>query len=203
MKRIFFASTIALTSIFSGTVNAAIIEADYLTSGDNGAFIDTETGLTFLDFDYTRGQSINETKLRIQDGGDLAGWRLATQDDVESLFFSLTNRSTDGAKTTLRYSSGGTLQNVSGTPFSDPYGSASYGLFKGDDNSVYLMGFTTYKATTYNNYLRSASLDYSADIDAVYLVKGTGSNLVSDVPAPFMAFAGLGLLALGMRRKKH
>jgi hypothetical protein len=207
MKRTFIASTIAIFFAFSGSASAELIESDYLTAGDNGTFTDTRTGLTFLDFDYTRGQSINDAKLRTQDGGDLVGWRMATVDDVESLFFSITGIISNGAKTTIRYSGNSIFRAVSGTPYSDSSGETSYGLFEGYDNNVYLMGANTYISTTYHNYLRSSNLNYSANVDSVYMIKdatsGFANDFASNVPVPLMGFVGLGLLALGMRRKNN
>lgn len=202
MKRIFFATTIALTSIFSGTVNAALIEANHLTAGDNGAFTDTRTGLTFLDFDYTMGKSINDAKLLIQNDGNLTGWRMATTVDVESLFLSITGVSSNGIKSTIRYSGGSALRKVSGSSASNSFGSLSYGLFQGSDDSTFMMGTITYKDTTYQNYVRSSNLDWSDSMHAVYIVKNENSNISADVPVPLMGFAGLGLLALGLRLKK-
>ena len=62
-----------------------IVEADWLTLGDNGAFRDTATGLTWLDATVMQGRSYNETLAMMEPGGILDGWRHATLEEFETL----------------------------------------------------------------------------------------------------------------------
>ena len=62
-------------------------ERDYLTAGDNGLTYDVTTGLEWLDFSYTLGNSINDTELESFYGD----FRWATSDEVSALLLTLIN----------------------------------------------------------------------------------------------------------------
>ena len=164
MKRILLTSIIALSTAFGA--NAELIEADFNSAGDNAAFTDTRTGATFLDLGLTMGQSINQVLQRTQEGGDLEGWRIATADEIDELFFSVTGMYTNGTKTTLRYSNASELNSVAGS------GSGmSYGLFIDGNGYSSMMGSNlTFESTMYNNYYRSASLDWASANHGVFLI---------------------------------
>lgn len=189
-------ATTAILGVFSGAANAELVESDYMTTGDNLAFTDTRTNTTFLDLSVTLGKSIEEVSAQLITGGSYDGWYLATPEQIDELFFSITGTYAEGSKTTLRYTDVNAFRSVS---IDTDTTTVAYGIYENHNGNVHMMGSTTYRSTSYNNYVRSESLDWSEITHGVFLVKSDAQ--LSDVPVPFMGFAGLGLLALGLRRK--
>jgi hypothetical protein len=74
-----FCNLLYLAIIFiSAPVSATLI--------DSGTFVtDTDTGLDWIDFDLTDGQSPNDVNARIAVGGDLDGWIRATGNEFDTL----------------------------------------------------------------------------------------------------------------------
>lgn len=62
---------------------------DYLTAGDNGLTYDATTGLEWLDFSYTLGNSINQTDIELE--SKFGDFRWATSDEVSALLLTLIN----------------------------------------------------------------------------------------------------------------
>lgn len=63
--------------------NAAIINAD---TAEYNAYQDTETGLFWLDFGENNNQSYNYVASQLGDGGEWAGWRLPTVQEVYTMW---------------------------------------------------------------------------------------------------------------------
>ena len=63
--------------------NAAIINAD---TAEYNAYQDTETGLFWLDFGENNNQSYNYVASQLGDGGEWAGWRLPTLQEVYTMW---------------------------------------------------------------------------------------------------------------------
>ncbi len=64
--------------------HAALISQDYLTPGDNALTLDTQTNLQWLDFDATRGLSIEQ--ILSGAGGWITHFHYASLTDVQTLF---------------------------------------------------------------------------------------------------------------------
>ena len=76
--------------LVSGQVGAALIEQDWLVTGDELITYNTETRLEWLDVTVTQGMSYNETlnflSLGIGDAYD--GWLLAGSTDISQFWLS-------------------------------------------------------------------------------------------------------------------
>ena len=80
---------IALSLLLSGFAQAEIVQADYLSNGDNKIFLDTNSGLEWLNINETANTSINNMKLKLANG-EYAGFRMATETEIRlvwSYFF--------------------------------------------------------------------------------------------------------------------
>ena len=74
------------TLVLSTSVNAAIISADWQSTGDNLITQDTASGLEWLDLTVTAGMSYNEVSAQLGTGGAFDGWVYATVAQVEGLW---------------------------------------------------------------------------------------------------------------------
>ena len=88
--------TIAILIIMATLGNCAhatlisdLSERDYLTAGDNGLTYDATTGLEWLDFRYTLGNSIDQTDIELE--SEFSDFRWATSDEVSALLLTLIN----------------------------------------------------------------------------------------------------------------
>lgn len=74
------------TLLISFNLNAAILSANYQTSGDNLITHDTATGLDWLDLTETAGLSYDYVASQFGVGGEFEGWRFATIYEVSRFF---------------------------------------------------------------------------------------------------------------------
>lgn len=135
-----FALIVFLVSITvsNRSANAALIQADYLISNDNGAVFDTDSGLTWLGLDKTTGLSY------IDAGQFDKNYRYATYLEVEELFSQFDN---------AEYLPIGIAPNVSGelkvaalsfaSLFGANLGSFSYGLYNNESGILNYAGVYT------------------------------------------------------------
>ena len=79
-KKVLVAGAIALAS---AGANADFINSDWKVANDNMAFLDTTSGLEYLDLSFTYNNSIQTVLNRLD--GDLLGWRMATFDEVQNM----------------------------------------------------------------------------------------------------------------------
>ena len=87
LKNTYFFIDTRIISVFLSLcqpVYAALISQDYSTHGDNGLTLDTQSGLYWLDFGYTRGLSIEQ--VQAGSGGWNQQFRYATLPEVQLLF---------------------------------------------------------------------------------------------------------------------
>lgn len=66
-----------------------IVQADAFSAGDNKAVLDTNTNLTWLDFDINNARSFNQVMSELN--STYLGWRLPTETEVRQLWGSLFN----------------------------------------------------------------------------------------------------------------
>lgn len=75
------ALSVVLAVTFSSLASAELVERDYLTQGDGHISYDTQTGLEWLDFSYTKGMSIyNYLQNPVSD------FRVANYDELTTMF---------------------------------------------------------------------------------------------------------------------
>lgn len=80
----FLVKTVLILATLSMSAHAALIETDWKSSGDKQATLDTDTGIEWLDLAYTAKIPLDSLMYRMQ-GGDLTGWRFATEAEVGAL----------------------------------------------------------------------------------------------------------------------
>jgi len=74
--------------LFAINANAALVSADWQTSGDNLITRDTETGLDWLELTETTNMSYEYVTSQLGVGGQFEGWSYATTVQISSLFDS-------------------------------------------------------------------------------------------------------------------
>lgn len=86
--RAFLHVIFTLVALFSVGANSAIIDN---TTFERGSFIDTETGLAWMDFGINNGKSFNYVSSRLGSSNEFFGWRLPTSTEVYVLWSNLAN----------------------------------------------------------------------------------------------------------------
>lgn len=128
---------LSLFIFFSAPSLAGLIESDFLHSGDNGAVLDTRTGIKWLDFSHTWDVSFTDAVHLFSD------YRYATNAEVVDLisyYFGYAN-----------YGSDGVARNVDGVVkdeainFARVFGAAnysrfSYGLYEDQTGTLQMAG---------------------------------------------------------------
>lgn len=84
VKATFLALVVTLMSL-GNLVNAAIIDTD------EDSFIDTQTGLEWMDFGINNHQSFNEVSSQLGAGGEYEDWRLPSIDEVYTMWHNVAN----------------------------------------------------------------------------------------------------------------
>lgn len=183
---------------FASVATAGLIQADYETSNDNLATYDKSTGLTWLDFTVTKGNSY-------ADVASISGWRVATNSEVETLIsnnFTDPDYNTDGYMNvfddSLEFDEAAAFAGMFGVTF----GYYSHGIYLDENATLRMAGVdtTTGKYTIFGeDYTRDYS-SYASNFHpalGVYMVK----EAITDVPEPTtLAIFALGLAGLTVRR---
>jgi hypothetical protein len=196
----FLKTSVALMAITAGLMSmnaqAALVAQDYKTTNDKLITYDNVTNLSWLKLTQTVGMSINQVKAEFAAGGRFEGWRLPTDDEVESIVRA--------AMSPLAFNEDATLYNGSGyrgytanwrTWFGTTYYTSSgdssngnkywysYGLYEGSAGNTEMsgtyyrdknsFGTHTYYATLYDDYVSGTT--YTSDFKngqyGVFLVK--------------------------------
>lgn len=202
MKMLLLSAAIGIG--LSTTAHADLIEADYLTEGDNLAVYDTLTQMTWLDLNVTTAMSVNEF-VEAQRGGAFVGWRMPTFDEIESLFLTyavlpgvteielgkyhsyIAGVADAGGTDLMAARFGTTVTNES------PYGLVDiggvYSVFGPSGQWGFHYGSGTYSA------------DQNASNAGIFLVYDE-SSFVSDVSAASLGMVSLGVALMCLRRRK-
>ena len=161
-------ASLAMTiSCFSFTSNAALIEADYTTGGDNLAAYDTVSGLTWLDFSVTKNLTYNQALSFSSD------FRLATNAELASLYNSLVGNSQEkynqfesvglfnSANRAAGFVEGNGLAHVTNTAFNPAaygYGVWSNTDFGGDSIAMFMVNTQSFQSPTPPNAVPEPSM---------------------------------------------
>lgn len=180
MFRTSFISALVLTlSALSMQVNASLIPTDWKNAGDALATLDTETGLEWLDLSLTAKNSLETLANRLT--SDLAGWRMATQTEVNQLHLSY---STDLYSTTTKYFN---TTNSQLNPWRSLFGvtgseNASQGVYLRDNGNwgaigAYRSGLPRWSTMGYSMTL--AEMKYSINVWSGYFLVSDGGTTLS------------------------
>ncbi len=115
MKKFIRVATVAL--FFNGTIaHAVFIEGTDPNFGIDSITIDTDTGLAWLDMDFTAGRSYVDVASELGAGGDFEGYRHATHAELFDLFddFGFAGVIPPGVNTNTFFSLFGTTGSQSG-----------------------------------------------------------------------------------------
>ena len=131
---------------FSFVANASIVNIDWKTEGDNKAFLDTTTGLEWLDLTQSKGYSINGAKAELGSNGEFKGFRVATFEEVYGLFDTMKSETRKKVRSPtyrgellydFRWTSGGEMLGYTGSSCS---GSKCTLYRRAMDYAGYLLG---------------------------------------------------------------
>ena len=197
-------------ALLSNIANAALINADLNSTGDNLLVLDTSTTLEWLDLTATGGLSLDNAF------DTYSEFRLATVDEVSDLFTKLFPtyspntfplnfyQSSEGVVSTAAAEIDNSLSLIGGWMINVDYQYGLYqdssdgGIFKlmgsysnGSDRRIYGMDY----ADDYTNYTIDPLMNFG-----YYMVKG---DRISAIPEPsILAIFALGMFALASRRFK-
>lgn len=76
---------ISIIAFYGSVANAELIKTDWLESGDNGAVIDTNSGITWLQLNHSQ-KSMQDMLNQMVSGGNLEGWSFANREQIDSLW---------------------------------------------------------------------------------------------------------------------
>ena len=84
---------VCLTSVLifivcAWSVNATLLERDYLSAGDSLLTFDTETGYEWLDLTVTLNMSVNSVLVELTSGGQFEGFSMASSEQFFDLVAS-------------------------------------------------------------------------------------------------------------------
>jgi hypothetical protein len=197
---------LALGVLLASSANAELVNGDWQTVDDNQITIDTDTGIEWLKLGNTANMSINDVIAETQEGGDFAGWRLPTSQEVQTILDTVLPQFTWNDDTTETTFSSGSYRGATDT-WRSFFGSSRYQLIgNGSNNNRYWHSFGlhvedngdvlmtgTYRRQKYGwgNYEHWASFfddhenadgyttDYSSADYGVFLVSDGGLTLAS------------------------
>jgi hypothetical protein len=205
------------------SVQAALVESDWKSTGDALATLDTETGIEWLDLTQTDDISIAQAKGMLSNS--FLGWRLPTLPEVTAMMESAFSSEVSRVNTGGNFSSYADTTNNEADLFRSLFGvtrtGGSYqftaGIVENDPGKSTKVLQSGVRARTSDNYLIISSksnytdnLNSSSSSFGVYLVSDGGTTLSSqqdpsinsnnanapaaDVSAPAL----LGLMSLGL-----
>lgn len=219
MKHIFFASAFALSATFGAQADIISLDSNF---GANSIIYDTTSDLGWLELSATDEISYTTLMERLDSDANFTNFRLASYDEYDamisdvfpSLFTASEFYQGNSFSPLVIKQEGLHFRNLFGDGTQVIMGKTSDGdTYKWAGSNRWNSGYVAY--TDFYGAPDGASLDKNETFDNASQLSGwflvstgtvdltTGAFKASDVPAPFMAFAGLGLLALGLRRKKH
>jgi hypothetical protein len=219
MKRIFFASALALSATFGAQAEMVSLDSNF---GDDTITYDTNSGLGWLDLVITDKISYNTLMERLDSNAAYSNFRLASYDEYNAMLNDVFPSLFTANQFYLGRDSSPKVNIEEGLSFRTLFGNGTQVIMgKTSDGTTLKWAGSNSWSTGYIGYTdiysdpQGRALDESRTHGASSQEAGwflvstgtanltTGTFIASDVPTPFMAFAGLGLLALGMRRKKH
>lgn len=155
LKKFFLAAAISTTAV---SAQAGAVFGDWKVSGDNNAILHEEAGIEWLRLNETDGMSVNYVLSQTGAGGEFAGWRMPTADEV-STFIGSFYPDYDTSQEYRRYSSQG---------YDDRFW---------PEHRRYrdVIGETAYRTGTnqYGTYYQSLSFGYHLDSNGNMLMSGT------------------------------
>lgn len=138
MKHLLYAAMVIIGTL-SFSSHAGFIATDWKASGDKKATLDTDTGLEWLDINLTKGKSINEVSLLI-DNGTYSGWRLPSKAEVVQLMANFyPNPAISGSQLATKTAEFAGLFGV--TYFNSNNSVWSYALYKDTDAGPNRIGY--------------------------------------------------------------
>ena len=216
-----FTGIVLFISCLVNIANAEVI----LIDTDNDSFIDTTTGLEWMDFGINNNYTYNFVASQLGEGGSYEGWSLATSDQVLTMWTNAFIGLGASIENTDYYGTGQLMvkdgNEIVGSVFTDVFDVMSYNTILGSDGMTATGAFegqdglsTIYLANHIglsNDLIRYDHIHLSDHENRDYLRTDTNirysTMLVKtssiDVPEPttFAVFA-LGLMGLGIRRFK-
>lgn len=218
MKRTLLASALALTTAFGANAELLSLDSDF---GADTITYDTQTGLGWLDVEFTDKISYNTMLERLENDDAYKYYRLVTYSEYEDMINKLFPSLFTATKFYQGAKSSPIVDTTESKLFRDLFGnSKQVDMGKTSDGQTirwagsnsWHVGEVAY--TEYYNDPEGASLDSnktygnSTSVNGWFLVSTGEVNLSSgtfnakDVPVPLLGFAGLGLLAMGIRRRQ-
>lgn len=218
MKRTLLASAIALTAAFGA--NAELVSLDSHFGADSITY-DTQTGLGWLDLAHTSTLSYDLVKERLETNANYEHFRLVSYAEYEdminkvfpSLFTATSFYQGQNSSPIVNTDESRVFRQLFGNGTQVIMGRASDGeTVRWAASNSWNVGQVAY--TDYYRYPDGYTLDpsqrygNSTSLQGWFLVSTGDVNLQSgtfnakDVPAPILGMAGLGLLALGLRRRQ-
>ncbi len=195
-----------LCLVFSAPANAALVSQDHANWGAGSITLDTDTGLQWLDVDRSVNYSYNSMQAALGDGGSYAGFRYASQSEVEALFINggvpdVNSGSAANVDPALELLAllGATYDFRGNEELFGITGTASAGgMASGTIDHFLSSGIDSYSVTTLGAVY---GLNYSADSIGNWLVVDTAAI---PVPPAFLLFSSaLGVLACLRRRSRY
>ncbi|MDH5710376.1 MAG: dockerin type I repeat-containing protein [Gammaproteobacteria bacterium] len=92
----YFVLTLFLTESIVQTCYAALVERDWLVTGDGAITWDTATGLEWLDLTETAGLSFNQVNAQLGVGNTYENFSYATDEQIRGLFAAVGLKEFDG-----------------------------------------------------------------------------------------------------------
>lgn len=187
IKTVFFCVLLSPLSSF-----AEAVKVDWKEDGDKLAFVDTQTGVEWLNLGETKGYTVTNFH------DDFPEWRLPTESEINAMFLNIFDIVDLGPSSTYQYV-GPEFQTFWQELFGLTANNRSYAFYLGDTGTLHKggqSGSTLYTDHESQNYYLTTGY---APV-GVFLVRDSDYT-PSDVPAPlFLTSILLPLLLLGKRK---